>query len=167
MKTSSLVACMVVLAGVVLVSRADDRKGGDRRVHKLMERTHEGRRSPYGQLRQMVEGANAQWPALEAAVQGFDPMCRALLESPQEEIKGSADGYVEAIKDIAAAVKQKNAQGVTEGFRSLKESCGDCHFKGGVGGSLDHEEEDEDEKEKEDEPEEDEGNRSGRRRGRQ
>ena len=147
-KTVFVSACMAMLVGLVIVSRADDRKGGDRQVHKLMERTHEGRRSPYGQLRQIVNAPGVPWPAIEQAVQGFDPMCRALLECANDDIKDSADGYVDAVKEIAAAVKRPDSKGVAEGFQSLKESCGDCHFKGGVGGQLDHEDEEEGEDDK-------------------
>lgn len=128
---------LTALGVVVLMARADDRKGGDGLVHKLMERTHEGRRSPYGQLRQIAEGPGAPWPVIEKTVAGFDPMVRALLESKNADIKDSADGYVDAIKAIVAAVKRRDAKEVRKGFDSLKQSCGDCHFKGGVGGELD------------------------------
>ena len=146
MKTWLALACTAVVLCVVLVAYADDRKGGDGQVHKLMERTHEGRRSPYGQLRQIVEGHGAPWPAIEQAVQGFEPMCRALLESKNADIKDSADGYVDSVKEIAAAVKRRDVKGVRDGFESLKQSCGDCHYKGGVGGELEHEKENEHEK---------------------
>ena len=109
----------------------------DERVEKLMEKTHEGKRSPYGQLRRIVEGADAPWPVIEQTVMAFDPMCRALLESKNADIKDSADGYVDSVKEIAAAVKRRDAKGVRAGFESLRQSCGDCHFKGGVGGELD------------------------------
>jgi hypothetical protein len=136
------------LVVVVLVANADDHKGGDGLVHKLMERTHEGRRSPYGQLRQIVEGPGTPWPLVEQTVAGFDPMCRALLESKNAEIKDSADGYVDAVKEIVAAVKKRDAKGVRAGFDSLKQSCGDCHFKGGVGGQLEHEHEQDEDRER-------------------
>ena len=136
------------LGVVVLVARADDHKGDNGVVHKLMERTHEGKRSPYVQLRQIVEGPSAAWPVIEQTVMGFDPMCRALLESKNADIRDSADGYVDAVKEIAAAVKRRDAQGVRKGFDALKQSCGDCHFKGGVGGQLEHEHEHDDDRDR-------------------
>ena len=151
-------ATLSALGVVVLMARADDHKGGDGLVHKLMERTHEGRRSPYGQLRLIVEGRDAPWQVIDQAVLGFDPMCRALLESKNADIKDSADGYVDAVKEIAAAVKRRDAEGVRAGFESLKQSCGDCHFKGGVGGELEHEHEDEHDEDREGRP----GHRRGR-----
>lgn len=134
-------AVVVLALCVVLMARADDHKGGDGLVHKLMERTHEGRKSPYGQLRQIVEGPGATWPVIEQTMMGFEPMCRALLESKNEEIKGSADGYVDSVKEIVAAVKRRDAKGVRAGYDSLKQSCADCHYKGGIGGQLEHEHE--------------------------
>ena len=131
-------ACALLLVGAGRAARADD-AGEDERVHELMERTHEGRRSPYGQLRQIVAGRRTPWPVIERTVAGFDPMCRALLASPNADIKGSADGYVDAVKEIAAAVKRRDEPGLRAAFESLGQSCGDCHFDGGVGGKLDEE----------------------------
>jgi hypothetical protein len=129
-------AVMLAAVGIVaVVAFADEDE--DERVEKLMEKTHEGKRSPYRQLRQIVEGAGTPWPMIEQVVLGFDPMSRALLESKSDEIKDSADGYVDAVKEIAAAVKRRDANGLRTGFDSLKQSCGDCHFKAGVGGELD------------------------------
>lgn len=137
MRTLFLVAGVLLSAvGIFAVKTHADHEE-DERVKKLMEKTHEGKRSPYCQLRQIVEGPGAPWPVIEQTVTGFDPMIRALLASKSADIKDSADGYVEAVKKIAAAVKRRDAQGVRKGFDTLKHSCGDCHFKGGVGGELD------------------------------
>lgn len=139
-----VVAALLLLLGAAgfaaRVAIADDDE--DERVEKLMERTHEGRRSPYGQLRRIVAGAGAPWPVIERTVMEFDPMCRALLASPNADIRGAADGYVAAVKEVAAAVKRRDAAGVRVGVESLVQSCGDCHFDGGVGGELDEEDED-------------------------
>lgn len=128
---TTLVACGVV----PLAAYADHDE--DEQVEELMERTHEGRRSPYAQLQQIVEGPGAAWPVIEQVVLRFEPMRRALLESKNDDIKGSADGYVDAVDAIAAAVKRRDPSGVRTGFDSLKQSCGDCHFDGGIGGELD------------------------------
>ena len=132
-----LLAAAVMLTAFGTVGVLADADHEDERVEKLMEKTHEGKRSPYGQLRRIVEGADAPWPVIEQTVMAFDPMCRALLESKNADIKDSADGYVDSVKELAAAVKRRDAKGVRAGFESLRQSCGDCHFKGGVGGELD------------------------------
>lgn len=142
MKT--VIACLAATSCFALFALAHDHKGGDERVEELMERTHEGRRSPYGQLRRIVEGADAQWSVVEQAVRGFEPMCRALQESTNDEIKGSADGYVDAVRDIVAAVRARDPAGVRKGFAALEQSCTDCHFEGGVGGRLERDEHDRD-----------------------
>ena len=134
---------MVLLGALGIALAALGAGRGDRRVHELMEQTHEGRRSPYRLLRQAVEGPGATWPALDQIAANFEPMCRALTASPDAEIKGSADGYVEAVRAIATAVRRRDAKGVRAGFADLKASCGDCHYQGGVGGMLETEDEDE------------------------
>ena len=134
------VTMMLAALGIFAVKTYADHDE-DERVEKLMEKTHEGKRSPFGQLRQIVEGPGASWPVIEQTVTGFDAMCRALQDSKNADIRDSADGYIDAVKEIAAAVKRRDAKGVRAGFESLKQSCGDCHYKGGVGGQLEHEHE--------------------------
>jgi len=135
----SLVAAVVCAAVTVSLAVRAEGDGGrkDHHVEEMMERTHEGRRSPYRRLGRIVDGEAAAWPDVERLVAEFDPMCRALLASKNDDIKGSADGYVEAVKEIWDAAKKHDAAGVKSGYQALKDSCGDCHFKGGVGGELD------------------------------
>jgi len=130
-----LVACLIAGACVLPVTRADDERE-DERVEELMERTHEGRRSPYGQLRRILAGEPAAWPAVEQAVAAFEPMRRALVESPVDDIKDSADGYVTAVGDLGGAVMRRDEGAVRKAIQGLADSCGDCHFEGGVGGEL-------------------------------
>ena len=125
----------VICACSCAVLWADD-EHEDERVEKLMERTHEGRRSPYGQLRRILAGEAASWPVVERAAAGFEPMRRALVESPVDEIKDSADGYIAAVDALRVAVKLRDEAAVRAAIQGLADSCGDCHFKGGVGGEL-------------------------------
>ena len=119
--------------GVVVCADHDE----DERVEKLMEKTHEGKRSPYRQLQVQAEAPAPSWQVVEAALPRLIAMSHALLESKNQGISGSADGYADAVKEIAAAARQRDAKALRGGFQSLSQSCGDCHFKGGVGGDLD------------------------------
>ncbi|MFM9058759.1 MAG: hypothetical protein ACKOSQ_06525 [Planctomycetaceae bacterium] len=121
------------LVGVVVYADHDE----DERVEELMERTHEGRRSPFWQLRAQAESPAPAWQVVEATLPRFGEMSRALLESKDPDIKGSADGYGDAVKELVAAARKRDVQALRGGFESLSQSCGDCHFKGGVGGELD------------------------------
>ena len=131
-------AALVLLA---ISAAADDERrerhdDSEHRVHELMERTHEGRRSPYRRLRRAVAGEVTPWPEVERAVQEFEPMVRALRESGNADIRDAADGYVDAVRELAAATRKRDAAAVRAGFESLRQSCGDCHYDGGVGGAL-------------------------------
>jgi hypothetical protein len=128
-----LIGVTLSVPGLIVVKLHADHDE-DERIEKLMEKTHEGKRSPYGQLRQIVEDSGATWPVIERTVMGFEPLSRALLESKNPDIKDSADGYVDAVKEIITAVKRRDAKGVRAGYESLKQSCGECHYKGGMGG---------------------------------
>lgn len=135
MKIRLFMAVVIAGAGVVgAMSRADH--GEDERVEELMEKTHEGRRSPYRQAKQQAEAAVPSWRAIEALVPRFEEMSRALRESKNQEISGSADGYVDAVTELATAARKRDAREFKQAVSSLGESCGDCHFKGGVGGEL-------------------------------
>jgi hypothetical protein len=130
------VACLAIAATVVRVTAlADDDE--DDKVEDLMERVHDGKRSPYRQLRNQLGGAAPAWPAIDATLPAFQAMARALAESRDADIKESADGYVEAVGELVAAARRRDQRSLGAAFQSLGESCGDCHFDGGVGGELD------------------------------
>lgn len=149
--------------GLLAVALADGDDHEDERVEKLMERIHEGRRSPYGQLRRIMAGERADWAVVEQAVAAFEPMCRALSESNVEDIRDSADGYIDAVKEMRESVRRRDEAGVRRAFTGLTESCGDCHFDGGVGGKLEQEEEKENEEEREARKDRDERAREARK----
>lgn len=128
------IACLSLCLLATVLADGDEHE--DERVEELMEKTHEGRRSPYGQLKRIMAGEQADWAVVERAVAGFGPMCQALAESKVEDIRGSADGYLDAVKELREAVGRRDEAGARAAFEGLTESCGDCHYKGGVGGPL-------------------------------
>ena len=129
--------------GLLAVAFADGDDREDERGEKLMERTHEGRRSPYGQLQRMMAGERADWAAVERAVTAFEPMRKALADSNVADIRDSADGYMDAVKEMQDAVGRHDEVGLRRAFTGLTKSCGDCHFDGGIGGELEEEEKEE------------------------
>lgn len=120
-------------AGVVVHADHDE----DEQVEELMEKIHEGKRSPYRHLQTQAEAPVPAWQIVEATLPRFDAMSRALLESTNDDVQGSADGYVDAVRELVAATRTRDAKALRGAVQSLGESCGDCHFKGGVGGQLD------------------------------
>lgn len=134
MKALLCAASLIVSAGAVF-GLAD--RGEDERVEELMEKTHEGRRSPYQQLKRQAEAEAPAWENIAPLLARFDRMARALRESKNDDIKGSADGYVDAVAELATATKRRDAPAFRLAVGALADSCGDCHFKGGVGGELD------------------------------
>ena len=158
--------CVTLLAVAAAVAAAAMMRE-DERVEELMERVHEGRRSPYRAVAAQAEADRPAWAVVEAALPPFDAMARALVASPVDEIKDSADGYVEAVKELVAAARKRDPEALKDAFTALEQSCGDCHFDGGVGGELEddhdsghghgrHQDEEEEEEEDEDEDGEDE-----------
>ena len=125
---------------------------GDERVEELMERTHEGRRSPYRQVQAQAQAAQPAWATVATALPRLDAMARALRESPNAEIRNSADGYVDSVKELGVATRNRDGGALREAFAGLEQTCGDCHFDGGVGGELEdeHEHEHDEEEERED-----------------
>jgi hypothetical protein len=111
--------------------------GEDDSVEELMENIHEGKRSPYRQVKRQVEAQAPAWPIVDAAIPRFAAMRRALLESRNAGIKESADGYADAVQGLADAARKRDAPALRKAVDSLSQSCGDCHFEGGAGGEID------------------------------
>lgn len=138
--TTLTLSSLALIAGVALggmLHKDREKHDEDERVEELMERTHEGRRSPYKKVGAEAARGNPAWDVVAAALPRFDDMTRALLESKQDTIKDSADGYVDAVKALRDAAGKRDAAAFRSAFDSLTQSCGDCHFDGGVGGELD------------------------------
>ncbi len=137
MKRTFLVIGLVLAStGIVGVATYADHDE-DEQVEELMEKTHEGKRSAYRQVKKEAEARAPSWRLIEATLPRVEEMSRALRESKNDDIRDSADGYLDAVKEIVLATKNRDAKAVRDAVESLTQACGDCHFKGGVGGELD------------------------------
>lgn len=115
----------------------DDGEDEDEEVEEMMEKVHEGKRSPFKQIKEAVRNDPPRWEVIEKQLPKLVTMGELLGKSKNEEISDNSDGYVDATTQIGKAAKLKDAVAVRKAFKSLSESCADCHFKGGVGGELD------------------------------
>jgi len=122
---------------VVAAVKEDDEDEEDEEIEEMMEKVHEGKRSPFRQIREAVRNDLPRWEVIEKQLPKLVKMGELLGKSENDEISDNSDGYVDAITQIGKATKIKDAEAVRKAFKSLNESCADCHFKGGVGGELD------------------------------
>ncbi len=113
---------------------ADKKK--DKAVEELMEKVHEGKKSPFKQALGAAAKNPPDWNTLAGALPRLEQMSAALKNSKVTDIKDSSDSYVEAVASLAATTKAKDADGARKALESLKQSCEDCHYKGGIGGEL-------------------------------
>jgi cytochrome c556 len=119
------------------VREVAEKKNRDKKIHELMEKVHEGRRSPLAQLKTQL-GANAtSWDLVDKQLPQFAAMSKALREATNDDVRAAADGYVGAVKTLEAAAKRRNQADARQALKELTSSCRDCHFKGGPGGKLD------------------------------
>ncbi len=109
----------------------------DDKVHDLMEKTHEGKNSPWKKGAAAAKKNPVDWAAIKMALPGLEAMSQALLNAKNKEVRDTADSYVTAVKDISKTLAKQDAAGVQEAFLALSNSCTDCHYKGGPGGKLD------------------------------
>jgi hypothetical protein len=114
-----------------------DRKQKDDRVEEMMERIHEGRKSPLGRTKAELAADVPDWIELAKHAVTFSSMSEALKKSPVMEIRDSAEGYADAVEALSAAVKQRDPIKARSALKALASSCTDCHYKGGPGGKLD------------------------------
>ena len=111
------------------------RKKKDDRVEELMERVDEGKRSPFARTLAQLASDAPNWDELAKRAAAYIQTSTVLKQSAAAEIRNSADGYANAVEDLAA-VKQQDRNHARSALKSLTASCADCHFKGGPGGKL-------------------------------
>lgn len=115
----------------------DDDDDDDDVVHDLMEKTHEGKKSPWRQVQRAADSNPIDWATINAALPRLGAMSNALVNAKDKEVRELADGYVDAVQELATQAKKQDAAGTRGALKSLSNSCADCHFKGGPGGKLD------------------------------
>ena len=106
-------------------------------VAELMEKTHEGKNSPWKRVKRASSQDPMDWEAIRLALPRLEAMSKALGTAKSQDVRDSADGYVDAVKKLTAQAKKKDAVGTRAALMALANSCADCHFKGGPGGKLD------------------------------
>ena len=71
-----------------------------------------------------------------AGLDALDAYARALLAARDATIRDSSVGYVEAVGTLRTAITDRDLPAFQTSSQSLRKSCDDCHFQGGVGGEL-------------------------------
>ncbi len=136
----SLTACLLVglLACSFLPQRAAFAdKDEDEKVHELMEKTHEGKKSPWKKAVQASQANPIDWVTINQALPRLADMSKALATAKDKDVRDAADGYVTAVKDLAIQANKRDAVRARVALTALSNSCIDCHYKGGPGGKLD------------------------------
>ena len=141
----ALIACCLVFGAVQSLAIRpsqvwaddDDDDDHDDAVHDLMEKTHEGKKSPWKTVARAVSADPIQWAVVDSALPRFEKMSLALAKAKDADVRDSADGYIDSVKELAAKAKIRDAAGTREALKSMSQSCADCHYKGGPGGRLD------------------------------
>lgn len=105
-------------------------------IEHMMEKVHEGKRSPLKTLQGQLQG-ETDWVAVGKLLQDFSKMSKLLTTAKNDEIRDSADGYADSVKELVAAATKKDKAAAVKAYKGLIKTCGDCHYKGGVGGKLD------------------------------
>lgn len=137
-----LASCLLIgmLACSVLSQRlafADKDEDEDEKVHELMEKTHEGKKSPWKKAVQAAKGNPIDWGTINQALPRLAAMSDALVTAKDQEVRDAADGYISAVKELAVQVNKRDAVRARAALAALSNSCADCHYKGGPGGKLD------------------------------
>lgn len=109
----------------------------DEKVHDLMEKTHEGKKSPWKKAVQASQANPLDWGTITQALPRLAAMSEALVNAKDKDVRDAADGYVMAVKDLAVQANKRDAVRARGALTALSNSCADCHYKGGPGGKLD------------------------------
>jgi hypothetical protein len=133
------VAVTALAVGIALspaVAWGEKDEDEDDAVHELMEKTHEGKKSPWKTVERAASKDPVDWAEFNKALPRLTAMSKALTTARNKEVRDSADGYVDAVKELEASAKKKDAAGTRAALTALAKSCTDCHYKGGPGGKL-------------------------------
>jgi cytochrome c556 len=118
-------------------SWAKEDEDEDDKVHDLMEKVHEGKKSPWKKGEAAAKQNPVDWATIKAALPRLQEMSKALQGAKSKEVRETADTYVGAVDNITKGIAKQDAAVVRQGFDTLANSCTDCHYKGGPGGKLD------------------------------
>ena len=138
----SLLLGFCVLSGflICLLSEREaygGKEDDDEKVHDLMEKTHEGKKSPWKKTVQASQANPIDWGAINQALPRLVEMSKALTTAKDKDIRDSADGYADAVKDLLVQANKRDTVRTRAALTALSNSCADCHYKGGPGGKLD------------------------------
>ena len=122
-------AAFMVAAGLFVIRH-------DWIVEDLMEELHEGNDSPWALVRSEAAAESPDWEKVLGPSIAFVEMAEALEGAKHADIRASAEGYASAARHLADAVERRDSGTLRDSVRGLERSCGDCHFDGGVGGTL-------------------------------
>lgn len=126
---ASLLTAAVIAVGVFVARH-------DWAVEELMAEIHEGPSSPYARINAQATAAAPEWEKLDVVLAPLDEMAAALLAARDPTIRDSASGYVAAVASLRTAITDRDLPAFQIASQSLRKSCADCHFQGGVGGEL-------------------------------
>lgn len=128
-----------LLTSSLLIQRmaSGDKRDEDEKVHDLMERTHEGKKSPWKRALQAAERDPIDWATINQSLPRLAEMSSALATAKDKDVRDAADGYVAAVKALAVQTNKRDAVRVRAALQAISDSCADCHYKGGPGGKLD------------------------------
>jgi|GEM_PF-3882245 len=113
-----------------------DKKKKDKAVEEMMEKVHEGKKSPWKQAEKAAAQNPPDWNTLAGQLGKLEQMSALLKASKVSDISDSADSYAEAVTALVAKTKAKDVEGARKALGSLSKSCADCHYKDGIGGEL-------------------------------
>ncbi|QDU26639.1 hypothetical protein ETAA8_17200 [Anatilimnocola aggregata] len=109
----------------------------DEKVHELMEKTHEGKKSPWKKAIQASQANPIDWATINQALPRLADMSEALVTTKDKDVRDAADGYVAAVQELAMQANKRDTVRARAALTTLSDSCADCHYKGGPGGKLD------------------------------
>jgi hypothetical protein len=91
----------------------------DDTMHELMEKTHEGKNSPWKTAERAASKDPIDWAEFNKVLPRLTAMSKALTTAKNKEVRDSADGYVDAVKEWEASAKKKDAVGTRAALTAL------------------------------------------------
>src|SRR6478736_4885409 len=109
----------IALSPALAWAEKDDQ---DETVHELMEKTHEGKKSPWKKAERAASKDPIDWAEFNKALPRLTTMSKALATAKNKEVRESAGGYVDAVKELEVRAKKMDAAGTRAALTALSKS---------------------------------------------
>ena len=123
-------ALMMVFSPAIKFARSDDEKTYT--IKEVMQKLHKGPNAALAKMKKALAEDTPDWTDIKSLAKDFETYGKSLPENDppkgeKEDFKKLADSYYDNAKDMNAAAKKEEKDGVQSSFSKIQKACAGCH----------------------------------------